>query len=387
MKKGGNHSERAHAVLSASSSSRWLNCTPSARLEQEYKETGNKDFANEGTLAHELAELKLMHFVENRISNEQYIQEHSKFMSHRLYKTDMEEATDKYVFYISGILEKLGLAGYVSTEIEAKLDLSSYVQDSFGTADFIAVAGTELHVIDYKHGQGVYVEVENNTQLLLYALGVYDKYRMMFPFISTITVHVVQPRKNNIRCWSLGVEELESFGDYARKQAELAFKGEGEQQAGEWCRWCKVKDCKARADKNLEEAKSIFRKPQIMSEQEISEALEKAAELKSWYEGLERWVIDEHNNGRTFTHIKVEPGRSRTGLSEENRKKVYKELLDLGFEHSQLKEEKDISVTKLRGLVKGNEDATELLNSYVEKIPGQQKVKPLRLREVFQQES
>ena len=67
-------STTTHAVLSASSSHRWLKCTPSARLEQTLPEPkklpGQFDFSLEGTLAHSLAEIKLrLHF--NQISKKE----------------------------------------------------------------------------------------------------------------------------------------------------------------------------------------------------------------------------------------------------------------------------------------------------------------------------
>ena len=54
------HQERTHAILSASGAHRWLLCTPSARLEEQFPDT-TSDAAKEGTLAHELAEMKLRH--------------------------------------------------------------------------------------------------------------------------------------------------------------------------------------------------------------------------------------------------------------------------------------------------------------------------------------
>ena len=59
------HQERTHAVLSASGAHRWLLCTPSARLEEQFPDT-TSDAAKEGTLAHELAEMKLRHYFQTK---------------------------------------------------------------------------------------------------------------------------------------------------------------------------------------------------------------------------------------------------------------------------------------------------------------------------------
>ena len=54
----GGHAERKHSLLSPSGAHRWMACTPSAMLERRFPDTGSQAAA-EGTLAHELAELKV----------------------------------------------------------------------------------------------------------------------------------------------------------------------------------------------------------------------------------------------------------------------------------------------------------------------------------------
>lgn len=55
--------------------------------------------------------------------------------------------------------------------IEQRLDFSCYVPDGFGTGDCLIVADKLLHIIDFKYGQGVLVDAEENPQMMLYALG------------------------------------------------------------------------------------------------------------------------------------------------------------------------------------------------------------------------
>ena len=152
-----------HAVLSASSSERWLNCPPSARLCEAYEDKGS-DYAAEGTDAHTLCEYRLKQALgipaEDPIENLSW------------YTEEMEECAAGYAAYVVELLEtaKLTCSDPV-VMIEQRVDFSRWVQDGFGTADCILIADGVLNIVDYKHGKGVEVSAEGNTQLSLYSLG------------------------------------------------------------------------------------------------------------------------------------------------------------------------------------------------------------------------
>lgn len=150
-----------HAILSASSSHRWLNCNPSARLEQEFEDR-ETETAAEGTAAHALCEHKLRRALKMR----------SKKPVSKYDCDEMDAHTDAYVEFV---LEALAEAGQVCKDplvlIEQKLDFSCYVPDGYGTGDCVIVADHLLHIIDFKYGQGILVDAAENPQMMLYALG------------------------------------------------------------------------------------------------------------------------------------------------------------------------------------------------------------------------
>ena len=78
-----------HAVLSASSSHRWLNCSPSARLEQEFEDR-ETEAAAEGTAAHALCEHKLKRALKMR----------SRKPVSQYDCDEMDEYTDAYVQFV-----------------------------------------------------------------------------------------------------------------------------------------------------------------------------------------------------------------------------------------------------------------------------------------------
>lgn len=147
-----------HAVLSASSSHRWLHCNPSARLELEFEDRETVAAA-EGTAAHALAEHKLRKALKMRSTRPV-----SKYDS-----DEMEMYTDGYLeFVLEAIEEARQDCPDPKVLIEQRLDFSCYVPDGFGTGDCLIVADKLLHIIDLKYGQGVLVNAEENPQMMLY---------------------------------------------------------------------------------------------------------------------------------------------------------------------------------------------------------------------------
>ena len=178
---------KAHAVLSASSAHRWLFCTPSARLEQEFGDTSS-EAAAEGTAAHALAEHKLKRALKRR----------SRRPSSDYDSDEMEEHTDSYVaFVLEHLTEAKRSCPDPAVLIEQRLDLSGYAPESFGTADCVIAGEGTLHVIDFKYGTGVLVEAERNPQMMLYALGALRLFDALYT-INTVAVSIYQPRRENV---------------------------------------------------------------------------------------------------------------------------------------------------------------------------------------------
>lgn len=92
----------SHALLSASGAHRWLSCTPSAKLEEQFPDS-TSTYAEEGTLAHELCEIKVNKALLG-MPTKTYNSTLKKIKGNDLYQTEMDKYTDEYLDYI---LEKV----------------------------------------------------------------------------------------------------------------------------------------------------------------------------------------------------------------------------------------------------------------------------------------
>lgn len=316
-----NHSQRSHALLSASGAGRWLNCTPSAKLEDEYGEKKSSVYAEEGTLAHELSELYLRKDTLNSISEQDFDQRLEEIMANGLFNEEMLEVVPIYTDYCTA---QLGSAQednpYAIMEIEQKLDLTDFVPESFGTADCVVINDNLMEVIDLKYGKGVPVYAEWNKQLMLYGLGALQKYDTMYD-ITEVRLTIIQPRINNISSWQISVEELRKWAEEELKpKAQLAFNGEGELNAGDWCRFCAVRNqCRKLYEQQLEIAQHEFAKPALLTDDEIADIVRRTPKLVEWANSIAEYAqkkaIEEN---KQWPGLKLVEGISRRKWVDED---------------------------------------------------------------------
>ena len=288
----------AHALLSASSSKRWLMCTPSARLEATLPDLKRSskgiDFSAEGTLAHSLAETRLR-FYYGQIKQDEYEAEYEAIKNNEIYRSytaderdDFEANVDNYVLYVRSQI------GEGDTPLfEQRVDFSDWVADGFGTADVIILSKHSIHVIDLKFGKGIPVSAQDNTQLRLYSLGAYSKFKEKFSEIKEVHYTIHQPRLDSISSDGTTVTKLIDWANYfVKPKAKKAWSGSGEFLPGEWCQFCKAKaQCRARSDFNSDLAKLEFQTPALLSEEEFSEVLTKAQDLRTWVNDVEEYAL------------------------------------------------------------------------------------------------
>ena len=316
------HSERAHALLSASGANRWLTCTPSAKLEEEYGERKSSAFAAEGTLAHELAELYLRKDVLQNISDLEFDAKLEEIMSNDLFSDEMIDMVSIYTEYceeqyLTAKTDNL----FADIEIEQRFDLTEYVPESFGTGDCSIISEPVLEIIDFKYGKGVPVYADWNRQLMLYGLGALRKYDTLYD-IETIRLTIVQPRLNNISTFTMPVKELKEWAETElRPRAQMAFNGEGELVAGDHCKFCAVKNrCRKLYEQQLEIAKYEFKEPELLTDEEIADILKRAPRLVEWANSIQAYAQEQAvNNGKTWPGYKLVAGTSRRSWIDEDK--------------------------------------------------------------------
>lgn len=372
-----NHSEREHALLSASSAHRWLACPPSAVANEAYPDQ-DTEFTREGTLAHEVAENVASSTEHLGMVN--ILREDGKIVkigSFRVNPGDVpEEMLDCATEYASYIQE-LKKSDDAVVLLEQRVDFSPWVPEGFGTCDCILIQGDTLTIIDYKYGQGVPVSAVDNPQMKLYALGAINDFGIAYD-IKKVEMHIYQPRLNNVSDDSLTVEELMKWGEKTVKPvAERAFKGKGKYNPGEHCRFCQhAGRCRALTKTCTEyvETHSLRVGVPVLAPYEVADVLRMEPLISLWLRRVKDQAFTSLMNGEEVPGYKLVEGR------QGNRKwvddmKVYAVLEDEGLDPNIFTETKVLSPSAM-GKAIGKKKVEELLEEFIERAPGQPTVVP-----------
>lgn len=354
---------KGHAVLSASSSERWLHCPPSARLCESYEDKGS-DYAAEGTDAHELCEYKL------RKALSMEAQDPTENLT--WFNEEMSDCANGYAAYV---LEQVEVAKQTCADpvvlIEQRVDFSRWVESGYGTADCIIIADGTLQIIDYKHGLGVLVSAEENPQMQCYGLGALDLFDDIYD-IASVRMTIYQPRRDNVSTYEISKDELYRWADEVLKPtADLAFAGDGNFLCGEWCGFCKAKhDCRARADANIELARYDFKLPPLLTDEEVEEIIYRVDDLVAWATDIKDYALQQAISGKEWNGWKLVEGRSNRKYTNETA--VAGAVTDAGFDPY---ERKVLGVTAMQKLL-GKSRFEELLAAYIEKPQGKPTLVP-----------
>lgn len=349
-----------HAILAASASHRWLNCPPSVRLTERIPDNGSI-YAAEGSEAHALCEYKLRKLLGMEVQNPL-----DTPVGLQYYDNTMEDAATGYAAFVLELLEEIRKScPDPIVMVEQRLDFSRWVKDGFGTGDAVIVADGTLHVIDFKYGTGVPVSAEGNSQMRLYALGAVDMFGELYD-IDTVVMTIYQPRLTSISTDTISKTDLLDWAENTlRPLADLAYKGEGDLNAGSWCRFCKLRStCRKRAEANLAMAQHDFKLPPTLSDEEIAVILDKLDDLISWAGDVKEYALNATLHGKHFEGWKLVEGRSNRRYTDEAA--VAQIVSDTGrdpYEH------KLLGITAMEKLL-GKKQFATLLSNLVERPQG-----------------
>lgn len=345
-----------HSLLSPSSSHRWIECPPSARLTENYPDTSS-GYAQEGTLAHHVAENKLLHRLGKAKSPK------------ACDDLEMDENTDDYLTFVNEQLE--GLTD-PKVYVEQHVDCSKWIPECSGTCDALIISDGVLHIVDLKYGRGVKVDAENNDQLRIYALGALEMFGFLYP-IDTVRMSIFQPRLQNCSTWEVAREDIEAWAsEILKPAADLAWNGNGDYKAGDHCQFCKAKaECRERAKANMALAAYDFTEPALLESDEIAAILGRIDNLVSWASDVKDFALAEALRGVHYDGWKVVEGRSNRRYTDETTVADLVKRIGLDpYEH------KVIGITAMTSLL-GQKRFEDTLGALVEKPQGKPVLVPM----------
>lgn len=358
----------SHAILSPSGAARWLACTPSARLETQFPDMAGVAAA-EGTLAHRLGELLIGRKL-GRVHKKQYDKELADILANPLYDTSMMDYCEDYaVFVIEKYYEAQKETPDTEILLETQVDLTAYIEEGFGTVDIRIISDGILRMIDLKYGKGVPVSAVENKQLMVYALGCLRECDFLYD-IHTVQLIIYQPRLDSISVWPISVGQLRAWAqEELIPKAKLAFAGEGEFVPGKHCQFCRAKaTCRANAEYNQEIAEHNFKNPNLLTDKEVADILERSDMLKNWVGAVEDYAFTEAMAGKKWPGFKLVEGRSNRAYTDIPA--VVTTLKDKQYKESEIYQERKIKGIGELEKELGKDDFNRIVGPFLVKPPG-----------------
>lgn len=356
------HSSRGHALLSASSSARWLKCPPSAVAATMYENTVT-EFTQEGTLAHEVAE----YMARNNF--------------YHLDKDSQDEGVDQEMIacaeaYRDYLQELITEPEFAVVLLEQRLDFSPWVPKGFGTGDCIIIQGNRLDVVDYKYGKGVAVSAVENSQMRLYGLGALNDFGDIYD-IHEIGMHIFQPRINNVSVEVLRVEDLRVWGEEVKPIAKLAAKGKGDFCSGEHCRFCPhAGQCPTLSADCMKVVNAAGGKAAIptLAPWMIADILKQESVISAWIKAVKDRALTQMLNGEQIPGYKVVEGRGSREWDDKTA--AIKALYDAGQNPEEYMTQPELLSPAALEKSIGKKKVAELVGALIVSKPGSPTIAP-----------
>jgi hypothetical protein len=211
-----------------------MNCPGSVLLEEKAPAQESSVYAEEGTAAHKLAAMAL----EMNDNADSFLGEVIEVGDSRFkVSAGMAEAVQVYLDTIRADMENDGVSTLCIERDFTLPDISAHL---YGTNDasYISPFASLLRVYDYKHGQGTYVEVDENTQLMIYALGAWQETGRI---AEEIEIVIIQPRffgADPVRRYRFHRDRLMAFRKEVEKAVAVVHGGSKTLKTGDWCKFC-----------------------------------------------------------------------------------------------------------------------------------------------------
>lgn len=293
-----------HSTIGASTCERWWNCPGSVALCATLPPAPTSIYAEEGTAAHELAQLILSN--PNRPATDFVGVESSNGIS---FTEGMLEGVMVYVDTIIKDMVEMKL-DFPDLRLEHRFHLKHIDEAAFGTCD--ANMGVEfelLRVYDYKNGAGVPVQAKDNKQALYYAVGA--AHNGMYQEVELVIVQPNAPhREGPIRRWRIPAAELDVFARELKERIKATREPDAPLTAGKWCKFCPAAGCCPELQKSaLAVAKTDFKAlppaPEKMTAEQIKQVLDNADLLNNWLGAVEKHAYSILEHGGSIPGYKL----------------------------------------------------------------------------------
>jgi len=284
-------------IVGGSTASRVINCPGSVALTAKMPPQVESKYAAEGTLLHDVIAAIIDGKVPQRIS---------------------EELHNDKIMPALALLDEVDPDKTMELAVEVRVDFGDFIPGVFGSVDVLGKIGNRAIIIDWKFGDGVIVEAQENMQLMFYAAAARRSQPWAFEGVTEVELVIIQPPM--IKRWVTTRARISRFEDQLFDAVQQAVKPDAALKSGEHCRWCTAKPvCPVLTGAVDRAIKVQF---DALDKQQISIYLQQADLLDSWIAGLRELAQRALDNGQVIPGYKLVAKRGTRKWLDEDKARV-----------------------------------------------------------------
>lgn len=336
-------------------------------MAKKVPEGPDSPYAAEGTAAHALGEIRLRQYL-GRLTDDEYRQALQEWrVDHAAFRDNYSEMTEHISAYVALVDERRKV--HPNTAVLVEQNVQTGIPECSGTADVILVSPTHVEIIDLKYGAGVAVHADGNSQLRLYAAGALEEYGDILGTPTDVYMTVFQPRigDGHADTAHMTADDLRAWRDSLLPVAQLALTDEAPfGPSDEACRWCPAN---GRCAAQLAWVTSRdFGDPDVLSPEELAEALAQVPAIQQWLNALEIVALaTAYSEGKSIPGFKVVMSGGQRYVSDPGG--LRDELTALKYDEADFITEKVVGIGELEKLV-GRKNFDSVLGAFIGKTTG-----------------
>jgi hypothetical protein len=325
-------------IVGGSTAKRVINCPGSVALVQKMPPKPSSKYADEGTLLHNvMAELIMGDEAPEHYLGARY---EDQILTQELIDNKIKPALEA--------LDAIDSKRVMEIEAETRVGFGDLLPGVFGSTDLIGRLGNRAVVLDWKFGDGVMVEVEENPQLMFYAAAAMRTSEAQWAFDGATEIEMVIVQPPEVRRWVTTPERIAEFELQLVQAVKQAEKPDAKLAVGDHCRWCAAKPICPKMTGAVDRALKV--QIDALPAEQISTYLKNADMLESWITDLRALAMQMLESGAKLPEYKLVAKRAIRSWTDEEKAKVA--LFTYGLTESEVMETSIVSPAKAEKALK-----------------------------------
>ena len=327
------------SIVGGSTAKRVINCPGSVALVAQMPPKPSSVYADTGTLLHNV----IADVLDGKATPQDFLG-----AVHADVTLDQDLIDNKLLPALAA-LNEIDPDKQMEYETEVIVGFGDLLPDVFGSADIVGRIGDTAYIVDWKFGDGVAVDVEENPQLMFYAAAAMRTPAAQWAFEGATKVELVIVQPPYVKRWETTPRRIQLFEKELFAAVKVAQRPDAPLAQGEWCRWCAAKAVcpimTGAADRALV---SALKGVDVAS---VSDHLKMADQLEGWIKEVRALAMQTLEAGLPVPGYKLVPKRAvRQWVDEE---KAYVAMRDdLGVNEEELTEITILSPAKAEKVLK-----------------------------------